>query len=141
MLLVICFDDYSFCLHKYSLILEEGSILPFIGFMDPFLPIRFMIIYIVTGANLDSVVQNLTKLLAYVTLKFLSWNMANTLIFFIYKNVGSFCIANCKIYSHFCSENTNVFENTLATTVNEFVIFELVKLIILWTTKPRMWYF
>ena len=31
------------------------------------------------------VVQNLTKLLANVTLKFLSWNMANTLIFFAEK--------------------------------------------------------
>ena len=97
MLLVICFDDYSFCLHKYSLILEEGSILPFIGFMDPFLPIRFMIIYIVTEANLDPVVQNLTKLLAYVTLKFLSiLKYGKYTLIFLLKNVSSFCIANCK---------------------------------------------
>ena len=31
-------------------------------------------------------------------------------------------------YSHFSSKNNNVFENTLATTVNGFVINELVKL-------------
>ena len=37
-------------------------------------------------------VQKLTKLLANVTLKFLSWNMANTLIFLLKKNVSSFCI-------------------------------------------------
>ena len=51
--------------------------------------------------------------------------MANTLIFFAEKNVSSFC------YSHFCSKNINVFENTLATTVNEFVINKLVKLTML----------
>ena len=39
------------------------------------------------------VVQNLTKLLASVTLKFLSWNIANTLNFLLKKNVSSFCIA------------------------------------------------
>ena len=61
-----------------------------------------------------------------VMLKFLSWNMANTL-FFPEKN--------CKSYSHFCSININVFENTL--TVNEFVIYKLVKLTMLWTTGPR----
>ena len=44
------------------------------------------------------VVQNLKKLLAYVTLKFLSWNMAKI----------------------------SMFENTLATIVNEFVINKLV---------------
>ena len=31
----------------------------------------------------------------------------------------------------------NVFENTLATTVNEFVIKELVKVAMFWTTGPR----
>ena len=35
--------------------------------------------------NLGPVVQNLTKLLAKMMLKFLSWNMANTLIFFAEK--------------------------------------------------------
>ena len=54
------------------------------------------------------VVQNLTKLLAKVTLKFLSWNIASTLIYFAKK-----------IY--FCSKNVNLFKNTLTTTVNEFV--------------------
>ena len=33
--------------------------------------------------------------------------------------------------SQFCSKNINVFENTLATTVNEFVINKLVKLMML----------
>ena len=36
-----------------------------------------------------------------------------------------------KNYSHFCSKNTSVFENTLANTVNEFVINELVKVMML----------
>ena len=39
------------------------------------------------------VVQNFKTLLANVTFKFLFWNMANTLIFFVEKNVSSFCIA------------------------------------------------
>ena len=34
---------------------------------------------------LDSVFQNLIKFLATVTLKFISWNMENTLIFFAEK--------------------------------------------------------
>ena len=44
-----------------------------------------------------------------------------------------------KGYSHFCSKNINVhvFENTLATAVNKFVINKLVKLALLWTTGPR----
>ena len=40
-----------------------------------------------------SSVKNFTKLLAKVTLKFLSWNMTNTPTFFVEKNVSSFCIA------------------------------------------------
>ena len=55
--------------------------------------------------------------------------MANTLIYFAEKNVSSFCIA--KATHIFCSKNINVFENTLATTVNEFVINKLVKLTML----------
>ena len=62
------------------------------------------------------VVQTLTKLLANVTLKFLSRNMANTLICLL-KNV-----------SNVCSEHINVFENTLAASVNTFVINKLLKL-------------
>ena len=77
----------------------------------------------------DPVVQNLTKLLPNVTLKFLSWNKANTLIFFPEK---------MKSISHFCRKNINVSENTLAATFNEFVLNELVKLTILWTTGPRV---
>ena len=61
--------------------------------------------------------------------------MANTLTFLLKKNVSSFCIANAS--SHFfAAKNINVFENTLATTVNEFVINELVRLTMLWTTGP-----
>ena len=37
------------------------------------------------GPTLGPVVQNLTKLLANVTLTFLSWNMSNTLICFAEK--------------------------------------------------------
>ena len=71
------------------------------------------------------VVQNLPKLLANLMLKYLSWNMANRLIFFVGKIVSSFC------NSLFCSKNINVSENTLATRVNEFVINKLVKLTML----------
>ena len=56
------------------------------------------------------VVQNLTKLLANMTLKFLYWNMTTHI---------------------FAAKNFNVFENTLATTVNKFVINMLVKLTML----------
>ena len=38
----------------------------------------------------------------------------------------------CKSYSHFCSKNINAFENTLATTVNEFVINKLNNQRMLW---------
>ena len=62
-------------------------------------------------------------------IKFLSWNMANTLILFAEKY-------EWLLHSHFCSKTINVFENALATTVNESVINELVKLTMLWTTGP-----
>ena len=55
--------------------------------------------------------------------------MANTFIFFAEKKVSSFCIA--KATHIFAAKNINVFENTLATIVNEFVINELVKLMML----------
>ena len=55
--------------------------------------------------------------------------MSNTLIFFA-ENVSS--------YSHFCSKNVNVFENTVAATVNQFVINELVKLTKLCTSGPLL---
>ena len=38
----------------------------------------------------------------------------------------------------FLQQNINVFENTSATTVNEFVINKLVKLTMLWTTGPSL---
>ena len=47
---------------------------------------------------MNPIVQNLTKLLANVTLKFLSWNMANALIYFAEKNLSR--------------KSINVFENT-----------------------------
>ena len=46
----------------------------------------------------------------------------------------------CKSSSHFCSKNVNVFENTLATIVNEFLINELVKLTKLWSAGPCIFY-
>ena len=67
---------------------------------------------------LDPIVLNLTKLVTNVTLKFLSWNMAYIDIF--------------------AAKNINVFENTLATTVNEFVINELIKLTLLCRTGPSL---
>ena len=69
---------------------------------------------------LDPVVQNSTKLLVNMKLKFLNC-MANTLIFFAEK---------WKLLT-FLQQSINVFENTLATTVNEFVMNKLVKLMML----------
>ena len=54
---------------------------------------------------------------------------SKTLIFFANKNVSSFCIA--KSTHIFAAKNINVFENTLATTVNKFVLNGLVKLTML----------
>ena len=48
--------------------------------------------------------------------------------------MSSICIA--KAIHIFAAKNVNVFENNLATTVNEFVINKLVKLTILCTTGP-----
>ena len=64
------------------------------------------------------IVENLMKLLTKMTLKFLSWNMANALIFIAEK---------CEQLTFFAAKNINVFEDTLATTINKFVINELVK--------------
>ena len=62
--------------------------------------------------------------------------MANTLIFLL-KNIEWVAFAFIAKAMHiFCSKNTIVFENTLATTVNEVVINELVKLMMLWSTGP-----
>ena len=58
--------------------------------------------------------------------------MANTLIFF----AKNFWVAALQKLPTFLHKIINVFENTLATTVNEFVINELVKLMMLWTTGP-----
>ena len=69
------------------------------------------------------------KLLADLMFKFLSWNKANTLIFFAEKKGEQKLLI-------FAAKNINVFENTLATTVNKFVINEPVKLTMLWTTGP-----
>ena len=38
----------------------------------------------------------------------------------------------------FLQEKFNVFENTLALTFNEFIIYKLVKLTMLWITGPSM---
>ena len=56
-------------------------------------------------------------------LKFLFRNMANTLISFAEKNVS----ALQKLLT-FCSKHINIFENILVSTVNKFVINELVKI-------------
>ena len=49
--------------------------------------------------------------------------------------MSSFCIA--KATHIFAAKNINVFESTLATTVNEFIINRLIKLTMLWTTEAR----
>ena len=71
--------------------------------------------------------QNLTKLLANVTLKFLSWNMANILIFFAENMLVAFALLT------FLQQINQCVENFLATTVSEFVINEFVKLTMLLT--------
>ena len=60
--------------------------------------------------------------------------MANTLIFFAEKMWVAFALT-------FCIKNISVFENTLVTIVNKFVINELIKLTMLWTTEPRRFSF
>ena len=47
--------------------------------------------------------------------------MANTLIFFAEK----MWVAFAKATNIFCNKHINVFENTLATTVHEFVLMSL----------------
>ena len=83
--------------------------------------------------NLGPVVQNTTKLLAHVTLTILSLSKANTLIFLAKKMWVAFAVQ--KLLT-FCSQNINVFENTIPTTVKKIFIKELVKLMMLWTTGP-----
>ena len=84
----------------------------------------------------DPVFQNLTKLLAKLTIKFQRskfWNIANILIYFAGKKKWAVL---AKATNIFCSKNINVFENILATTVNKFVTNQHVKLTMLWTTGP-----
>ena len=50
--------------------------------------------------------------------------------------MSSFCI--CKSYSHFFSKNTCELDIVLIRTVNILTTTELVKLMILWTTGPRL---
>ena len=80
---------------------------------------------------LGPVVENLTKLLVNVTLKFLL-KYGKYIDIFCWKNVSSFCIA--KATHIFAAKNFNVFENTVATTVSKFVINMLVKRTMPWTT-------
>ena len=61
--------------------------------------------------------------------------MVNTLIFFAEKMWVAFALQNAKATHIFAAK---MFENTLATTVNEFVINELFKLTMLWITGPRL---
>ena len=61
--------------------------------------------------------------------------MANKFIFFAEKMWVAFALQ--KLLT-FLQQTINVFENTFATTVNEFAINELVKLAILWTTGPSL---
>ena len=65
------------------------------------------------------VVQNLTRLVANMILKFVL-KYGKYIDIFAEKNL-----------SRFWSKNINVFENTLATTVNNFVINKLFKLTML----------
>ena len=71
------------------------------------------------STNLGPVIQNLTTLLANVMLKFLSWNMANTLIFFAEK-----------MWVAFASQKLLTF---LQQKYQCIYINKLIKLTILWT--------
>ena len=55
--------------------------------------------------------------------------MVKSLISFAGKSIGSFSIS--KATHIFATKNINVFENTIATTVNKFVINKLIKLTML----------
>ena len=89
---------------------------------------------------LGPVVQNLMKLLADMTWKFLPWNMADTLVFFAEKMWVAFAVY--MYIDIFCwkmwvfAKKYQCIWNTLATTVNEFVINELVKLTMHWIAGP-----
>ena len=73
------------------------------------------------------VVQNLAKL-KFVKISILKYGKY---IDIFAENVSSFAM-HFKSYSHFCNKiSMYVFENTLDTTINEFVINELVKLTML----------
>ena len=52
------------------------------------------------------------------------------------KKMWKKCIAKTNLILQ--QKNVNVFENTLATTVNQFIVSKLIKLMILWTTGPRI---
>ena len=80
----------------------------------------------------DLVVQNLIKFLADVTLKFLSFNTADTLIFFAEKKVSRFVLEQ--------NRTEQKLENTLATTVNKFIINKLVSYQCFEQLSPA-WYF
>ena len=64
-------------------------------------------------------------------LKFLYWNLTDTLIFLAEKMWVAFALQ--KLLTFLQQTNINVFENTLATIVKDFAINKLIKLI--WTTK------
>ena len=70
------------------------------------------------------VVQNLTKMLANRMLKFLSWNMANTLIIFA-ANVNGFGIAKA---THICSKKYQCVWKYLSFNSQQFVINQLAEL-------------
>ena len=76
------------------------------------------------------VVQNLKKLLANMTLKFLSWNMANILIFFAEKMWVAFAMQ--KLLT-FLLQNYQCIWKHLSYNDQQFVINKLIKLTMLWT--------
>ena len=134
-----CWESYTRIIIKYSSVIRW-----FFFLISPwkcmFLSRNRKYIYrypLLSGAMkiaLGPVVQNLMKFLANLMLKFLSGNMANTVIFFAEKNVSSFLLQNA---TYICAaKNISVFENTSATIANKFVINRLVKLTLLWMTGP-----
>ena len=78
--------------------------------------------------NLGPVVQNVVKLLANMTLKFLHMYIE------IWRIHWYFLL---QMLLTFWRKNINVYENTLATTVNKFVIIKLVKQTMLQTPGSR----
>ena len=80
------------------------------------------------------VVQNITNLLASVTLKYLLWNMAYTLIILTEKVWVAFALQNLL---NILQQNYQCIWKYLSYIINKFVTNKLIKLTMIWTNGPR----